>query len=405
MIPDRVKLDLVQTLAFTGVVLFAAYGIKRALPVLTRLSIPAPVIGGLIVAVAITVARGQGVTLLEFDVTLYVPLMFAFFTAIGFGAGFAMLRAGGWPVVLFLIVSSVAAVLQNVVGAAVAVALGQNPLLGVLTGSVALTGGPATAASFAPKFEEAGVPGAATLGVAAAMAGILSGGLLGGPIGALFSRRSRHPAARPAASAEAVRDAEAPAPPPPADEDPGAAVLLRALVALLVAMALGQWVGRGIEATGLTLPGYIGAMLVAAVLRNVDDATGWLRLPHRLIDDLGNAALSLFLVLALMRLELWKLAGFALPLVVLVLVQVALVLALCVPIWRLMGRDYEAAVMTSGFTGFMLGTTANAMANMGAVVERFGPAPKAFLVVPLVGAGFIDFVNGLVVAGFLNVFR
>jgi glutamate:Na+ symporter, ESS family len=157
---------------------------------------------------------------------------------------------------------------------------------------------------------------------------------------------------------------------------------------------------------GLTLPGYIGAMLVAAVFRNLDDWTGIFGLSQRMIDDLGNVALSLFLVMALMTLRLWELAGLVIPLLVILAAQVALIAALClVAIPRLMGRDYDAAVMSSGFCGFMLGTTANAMANMGALVERYGPAPKAYLVVPLVGAFFIDFTNALLITFFLNFWR
>ena len=157
-------------------------------------------------------------------------------------------------------------------------------------------------------------------------------------------------------------------------------------------------------ARGLTLPAYIGAMLVAALFRNADDALGVVQMSQRTIDDLGNIALSLFLVMALMTLRLWELAGLVVPLIVILAVQVLLVAVICLlVIARLMGRDYDAAVMSAGFCGFMLGTTANAMANMGALVERYGPAPKAYLVVPLVGAFFIDFVNAILITVALNV--
>ena len=153
----------------------------------------------------------------------------------------------------------------------------------------------------------------------------------------------------------------------------------------------------------MTLPAYIGAMLVAAVIRNVDDATGLIGLSQRTIDDLGSVALSLFLVLALMTLRLWELAGLALPMVAILVAQVALIVAVCWPTFRLMGRDYDAAVMGAGLCGFMLGTTANAMANMEALVDRYGPAPRAFLVVPMVGAFFIDFINAVIITVCLNL--
>ena len=168
-------------------------------------------------------------------------------------------------------------------------------------------------------------------------------------------------------------------------------------------MWAGSWIGGRLTAMGVTLPAYIGAMLVAASIRNLDDATGWLGLSQRVLDDVGSVALSLFLVLALMTLRLWELAGLALPMVVILSAQVALIALVCWPTFRLMGRDYDAAVMSSGLCGFMLGTTANAMANMEALVDRYGPAPRAFLVVPMVGAFFIDFVNALIITACLNL--
>jgi ESS family glutamate:Na+ symporter len=174
-------------------------------------------------------------------------------------------------------------------------------------------------------------------------------------------------------------------------------------VIILVAMWIGGWISKGFAAMGATLPAYIGAMLAAAMIRNLDDLTGWFGLSQKLIDDLGSVALSLFLVLALMTLELWKLAGLALPLAVILIGQLLLVAVAAFLVFRAMGRDYDAAVMSGGFIGFMLGTTANAMANMDALVQRFKPAPKAFLVVPMVGAFFIDFTNAIIITAFLNL--
>jgi len=194
-----------------------------------------------------------------------------------------------------------------------------------------------------------------------------------------------------------------PIPATPAGEDVEAYSLLKHLVVLLVAVGAGVWVSAGLESVGWRLPAYIGAMIVAAVIRNVDDAVGAIRISQRTIDDLGTVALSLFLVMALMTLRLWQLAGAVLPLLIILAAQMALVAVLCVfLVPRVMGRDYDAVVMSSGFCGFMLGTTANAVANMGALVERYGPAPKAYLVVPLVGAFGIDFVNALLITGILN---
>jgi glutamate:Na+ symporter, ESS family len=411
------QLDQIQTVAFAGIVLFAGYGIRRIIPVLARYNIPAPVVGGLLVAVVITAARARAITLFEFNIGLQSPLMVAFFTTIGFGASFRFLRVGGPAVMVFFLAATLMAVLQNMIGAAVALGLGQPPLLGVLAGSVTLTGGPATGLAFAPLFEEAGVRGAATLAVAAAMVGIVSGGIVGGPIGTwLIARKRNRLGNLPSQTttgpevvvAAHVAEAYLPEPPAraPAGEDVEAYGLLKALVLILAAMWAGSWLTGVFASVGLTLPAYIGAMLVAAVLRNIDDTVRLIGISQRTIDDLGSAALSLFLVMALMSLRLWDLVGLATPLAIMLAAQVLAVAAVAIgPVFWLMGRDYESAVISSGFVGFMLGTTANAMANMKALVERFGPAPKAFLVVPIVGAFFIDFTNALIITLCLNIWR
>ena len=404
------KLDLVQTVAFAGIILFVGYGLKKLIPPLARYNIPAPVAGGLPVAALLAIAYASNWQPLAFDTTLQSPLNIAFFTSVGFGASVTLLRRGGPLVLLFTIIASVVAAAQNVLGGLAAIALGQHPLMGVLAGSVTLTGGPATGLAFAPLFEQAGVPGAATLAVAAAMVGIVAGGLLGGPIGTfLMERHARrpHPQAAPAVLANlAETQFPEPASPAPAGEDVEAYGLVKHLVLMLAAMWLGGWVSIWMAGMGLTLPAYIGAMIVAAVFRNIDDATGLVGMSQRTIDDLGTVALSLFLVMALMTLRLWELAGLVVPLMVILALQVALVALVCIlVIPRLMGRDYDAVVMSGGFCGFMLGTTANAMANMGALVERYGPAPKAYLVVPLVGTFFIDFVNAILITVALNFWQ
>jgi glutamate:Na+ symporter, ESS family len=404
------RLDLVQTVAFAGLILFIGYGLKRLIPALARYNIPAPVAGGLPVAALFAIAYAVDWRPLAFDTTLQTPLQNTFFASVGFGASVLLLKRGGPLVLIMMIVASLVAALQNVLGAAVAYLLGEHPLMGVLAGSVTLTGGPATGLAFAPLFEQAGVTGASTLAVSAAMVGIVAGGLMGGPIGTYLL--DRHPRRIPAVPVDGTLEnlAEEQFPEPvsavPAGEDVEAYALLKHLVVIISAVGAGVWVSAGLQALGWTLPAYIGAMIVAAVIRNLDDVTGLIGMSQRTIDDLGTVALALFLVMALMTLRLWELAGVVIPLLLILFCQVSFIAAICVlVIPRLMGRDYDAVVMSSGFCGFMLGTTANAVANMGALVERYGPAPKAYLVVPLVGAFGIDFVNGLLITAFLNLWR
>src|SRR5690606_32826662 len=290
---------------------------------------------------------------------------------------------------------------QNLLGMAVAMGFDLHPLFGVLAGSTTLTGGPATGLAFAPLFEAAGVEGAESIAVAAAMAGIVLGGLIGGPVITVLIRRFKLVSSRPQ-DHTSPEDLQAAGPAlTEAQREYGA---LKSIVVILVAMWLGSWVSDLISTTGITLPAYVGAMLVGAVIRNIDDATGWIGMSVPTTDLIGNVSLALFLSVALMNLKLWELAGLAMPLLVNLGLQVVMVAAFCLVVFRMMGRDYDAAVMGGGFIGFMLGTTANAMAVMRTLVERYGAAPRAFLVAPLVGAFFIDFSNALIITGFINFF-
>jgi len=396
-------LDPIQTVACGGLFLIVGYAIRARVPLLSRFSIPAPVIGGLLVALALLACRQWKVTPVHFDTAFQQPLMIAFFTAIGFNASTSLLKVSGRQIVLFLGLATGLAVVQNLVGIGLATAFGLPPLFGVITGSVTLAGGPATGLAFAPLFTQAGVQGAPSVALANAMAGIICGSVIGAPLATMLIERLklRTPQSLDAAGSTPAMPPPAPASAASAEEQTYAG--LRSFVLILLAMGIGAWISGGLGALGLTLPSYIGAMLVGALIRNVDDHLGWFGLSLRSIDIIGNASLSLFLVVALMNLHLWDLAGLAMPLLVNLGVQSIVVVAFCCwPLWWLMGRDYDAAVMASGFVGFMLGTTANAMAVMSSLTERFGPAPRAFLVAPIVGAFLIDFTNAIVITFFIN---
>jgi len=405
------KLDMIQTLAVAAVVLFLGYAVRRRVGVLDRYNIPAPVVGGFLFATAALVLRLRGWLAFDFDTTLQPPLMIAFFTTIGLGASLRLLKIGGPQVLLFLIVAAVLAVLQNTLGVAIASLLQVDPLLGLIAGSITMTGGHGTGAAFGKLLEEQyAFRGAVTLAMAAATFGLVSGGLLGGPVATLLIRRRRIPTPGDGGSAtvaaevrHAALDEEIDT--EPAGEAPTAYLLLKMAAIVLVAMAAGEvlsaWLGRVV-----TLPAYIGAMIVAAVLRNAGELTGLLAFEQRVVDDIGTIALSLFLAMALMSLRLWELLDLALPMLAILLAQVVLMGGWAYFVtYRVMGRDYDAAVMAGGHCGFGLGATPNAVANMEAIVERFGPAPRAFLVVPMVGAFFIDFANATIITTFINLLR
>ncbi len=406
-------LDMIQTVAFAGLVVFAGYGLRKIIPVLARYNLPAPVLGGLVIALVNLGARGFGASPFTFDTSLQTPLMTAFFTSIGLGSSLKLFKTGGPKILSFLIIAIIFTILQNAIGIAVAVPLGQHPLFGVFNSSVTLVGGPATGLAFAPLFEKAGVPGASSLAVASAMTGIICGGLIGAPIGTWLIERYRlkhdtgdHPHRRVPAPTEIVEDQiHEDVAVSPTGEDPSAYILLKNLAAILTAMWIGYWISRGFTALGLTLPAYIGAMFAGAIIRNLADFTGIISLSQKSIDDIGTVSLTLFIAMAMMTLKLWELAGVALPMLAVVAAQVVVVGAACFwPLFRLFGKDYDGAVTCAGFCGFMLGTTANAMASMESLAERYGPAKRAFLVVPIVGAFFIDFANAIIITVFLNLF-
>ncbi len=399
------KLDLLQTLSLAGLVYFGGIQLRKRVGWLDRLNIPAAVVGGLCFTLLVMVLRSQGVSV-QFDTALQSTLSVAFFTSIGMSASLALLRVGGIQVLIFLILATFFCFVQNFTGIGIALAFGENPLLGVMAGSVTLVGGPATGLAFAPVFEQAGLRGAGPLALTAATAGIVCGGLVGGPVGTRLIRTFglRSPgSSTPKAAQEMRAELEETTETLVVEVDREDTSLMRNVAVLALAMGLGSLVSSYIQSLGITMPGYIGAMLVASVLRNVDDGTRWLGIDQRAMEFMGNLALNIFLVVALMSLKLWELAGLALPLLVILVVQVVLVILFALTVsFRVMGKDYESAVMASGFIGFVLGTTANAVANMRALVARFGAAPRAFLIVPLVGAFFIDFTNAIIITFFVN---
>ncbi len=398
------KLDLLQTLSLAAVLYLIGLQLRQRVAWLDRLNIPAAVVGGLLFALLVLVGRDRFLSV-QLDTSAQSLLSVAFFSSIGMGASLALLRVGGIQVVIFLLFAILFCFVQNFLGMAIAHGFGEHPLLGVMAGSVTLVGGPATGLAFAPMLEEAGLVGAGTLALTSATFGIVCGGLAGTPVGTwLIKRHDLKPSAPP----EALETEEELLKPQTlvVETHREDAPLILNMIVLAAAMGLGSILSRWFTSLEWTLPAYIGAMLVASIFRNLDDRTGWLRIDPTAMDFVGGFALNIFLVVALMDLKLWQLAGQALPLFVILAAQVVVITIFALTVsFRLMGRDHDSAVMAAGFVGFALGTTANAVANMRALVTKFGPAPRAFLVVPLVGAFFIDFANAIIITFFVNWLR
>ena len=392
MIPTW-KLNAAQVLGLACLGVWLGGWLKRRIPLLDRLNIPVSIAGGMVYALGALALHGRYLNL-EADVVLRDLLMIAFMTTIGLSARLDLLREGGAGVVKMLAIASIGAVLQNLLGMALARGLGIDARLGILAGSVALCGGPATALAFGGTFEKMGVAGATASAMASATFGIAAAGLIGGYVGGWLVRRHGLKSSAPAILAAKAASRE------------GRPALLSTVLIMGVAMGLGNLLSAAMERLGLILPIYIGAMIVAAAIRNLDDRYHFARISQPDVDTLGQVALYLFIVMALLTLRLWELAHLALPLIVILAAQVALCWLMCVTMcYRAMGRGYEPAVMSAGFCGFMLGITANAVACMEELVEKYGPAPHAFLVVPVVGAFLVDFTNSLIITTMANLLR
>ena len=397
MIPV-LKLNSAHMLGLAAVGVGLGGWLKRRIPLLDRWDIPVPVAGGMVFALLALALRDRVVNI-EADTLLRDLLTTAFMTTIGLSARLRLLANGGRQVVWLLTVSSAAAVMQNVLGIGMARLFGLDARLGILAGSVALAGGPVTAAAFGGTFEKSGVAGATSAAMASAIFGIAVAGMIAGRIGGGLIRRGKLGAAGASGGGRSDRRT---AGPPQAASLPYN--LLPTVLVIAAAVGLGNVLSQWIQDRGILLPAYIGAMIVAAVIGNVNDRLGWLEISQPALEAVGRVALYLFITMALITLRLWELAHLALPLLAILAAQVAMCWAMCVVMsfrlpWR---RDYENAVTSAGFCGYMLGITANAMASMEELVEKYGAAPESFLAVPVVGAFLIDFTNSAIITAMAN---
>jgi len=397
----EVTLNMYQTAALAMLLFVLGRALVNKSAFLQRCCIPAPVVGGLIFAVAHLALHAMNIVQLSFDENVKNFFMTLFFTSVGYTACFRLLRKGGKKVFIFLFISVTIVCLQNVLGSALAGVFDWDMRLGLCTGSIPMVGGHGTAGSYGPLMEKMGIDGANVLAIAAATYGLVSGSLMGGPIArSLIGRYDL----KSTGTDDIASDAEAEqAEKVNVDTFTNAAILLIVSAGYLRQLFNGIQVNINGTIIQFTFPTYIGAMVVAAVIRNFCDAKN-IALPSQSIDIWGNVSLSIFLAIALMTLKLWQLAELAIPMVVMLVAQTVLMFFFArFVVFNAMGRDYEAAVMTSAFCGFGMGATPNAMANMQVLTKRFGPAPQAYFVVPLVGSLFIDFFNGIIITLFLNI--
>ena len=393
----KIQLDMYQTLAAAVLVLLLGNYLRKKINFLEKFCIPAPVIGGLLFAIFTCICYTTGIIEFSFDDTLREVCMVFFFTSVGFQANLKVLKSGGRSLIVFLGLVIVLIFSQNLLAIGLSKLLNLNPLIGMCTGSIPMVGGHGTAGAFGPVLEDFNIKGATTICTAAATFGLITGSLVGGPIGKrLIEKRKLMDNVPTEDDSLLVEDEE--------KHQRHTNMYAAAVFQLILAIGLGTIFSYFLTMTGLTFPIYIGAMLAAALMRNITEYSGKGTIHMGEINDLGGICLSLFLGMAMITLKLWELATLALPLVILLAAQTLLI---CVftyfVIFNVMGRDYDAAVLSAGTCGFGMGATPNAMANMQAICDRYVPSVKAYLIIPLIGSLFADFINSLVITFFINI--
>ena len=396
----NIKMDMIQTVGLAVIILILGRFLRKKVKFFETYCIPSPVVGGFLFAIINLILRKSNLVIFEFDNTLQSFFMTLFFTSIGFNASWRLLKVGGKKVGMFLIMAIVLVILQNIVAVGVGYLTGVDPLIALLTGSTAMTGGHGTAAAMAPIVEELGHTGAKSVAIAAATFGLIAGSSLGGPLANRLIKGKKLEVVAEKVDNEKVRNDEFLFNNDVRKLD--GENFAKAFFLILLSMFIGSYVSTFLNQF-LNFPNYIGPMIVAAVLRNISDNTTKFDLHYEEVHILEDVSLNLFLGMAMISLRLWELSSVAGQLAVLLLAQALLAWVFIYFVtFRFMGRNYDAAVLSAGHVGFGLGATPNGIANMQSVCDKYKHSHIAFFVMPIVGALFIDFFNVAIISGFFS---
>ncbi len=418
-----VELDMIQTAGIGALALVVGMVLTRKVGFLQRFCVPSPVSGGILFSLLSLALYGWCDIEVSFDGTLKDVFMLAFFTSVGFQSDLKVIRQGGKLLAIMLTLLVVIIALQNLMPMGITRLMGVDPLIGMAAGSVSMTGGHGTAGGFASVLEGMGLQGAGTIGMAAATFGLIAGSMIGGPLAERIIRRKlSHEQVQPQdeeidpAMAGIESDEASPAGRKKrvSTNEQEFQQYAKAVYCILLAMGGGTLLSWLLAKTGVTFPTYFGALILAAIARNTigvikyKEDGKWVKAEKMLdmerIISVGNICLSLFLGMAMISLRLWELQNLALPLIIILVAQVAMMdLFVYTVAFPLLGRNYDAAVLCAGMCGFGLGATPNAMANMSAVCYKYRYTVKPFLIVPIIGAMFADLINTGMITLFLNI--
>ncbi len=391
-----ITLDMYQTMAVAVVALLLGKFLRNKIYIFNKFCIPSPVIGGLIFAILTCICYNVGIAEFEFNDVLKEVCMVFFFTSVGFQANLKVLKQGGKSLIVFLVLVFVLILSQNFLAVGLSKLINIEEYIGLCTGSIPMVGGHGTAGAFGPVLEDFGVSGATTFCTAAATYGLIAGSMIGGPVGSrLVEKYNLLDTVSQEDDSFLVEEEK--------KHERHVSMYPSAVFQLILAVGAGTIISYFLSLTGLTFPIYIGAMISAAIIRNVSEFTGKYTIYMGEINDMGGICLSLFLGMAMITLKLWQLASLALPLLILLAGQTLLMFVFSrFIVFKIMGKDYDAAVLAAGTCGFGMGATPNAMANMQAICEKYVPSVKAYLIIPLIGSLFADFINSLTITFFIN---
>lgn len=398
------SIGTIESLLIAIFVLLLGQFVRSKVPVLKKYQIPEPIVGGLIIACMLTVLHSQNISF-EFNLPFESTLMLLFFTTVGLSANYTQLLKGGKKVFIFLAVASIYIVIQNGVGVSLASMLGLDPKMGLVAGSITLSGGHGTGAAWAKTFEDLYGMNTLEFAMAAATFGLIAGGIIGGPIAqkriekaqleSEYGDGAQHHEKFP--DVVTYNDRE--------EDKITARHMVRTLFIMLLCVVGAKYVSEWVntfDISWLKIPDFVYALFLGVIITNIFELSGKYRLHTETVDILGTVSLSLFLAMALMSLKLWEIFDLAIPLLVILFVQMVVLSIFAYYVtFKVMGSNYDAAVITGGHCGFGLGATPTAVMNMGSIVSHYGPSPQAFMVVPIVGAFFIDIVNLLIIQGYL----
>ncbi|KRG08181.1 sodium/glutamate symporter [Staphylococcus sp. NAM3COL9] len=399
------ELDAITTLALASVLYLFGIFIVNHVSILRRLCIPAPVIGGLLFSILVAILQSTNILTIKLDSDFIQNFfMLAFFTTIGLGASLKLLRLGGKVLILYFIFCGVLAVFQNIIGVSIAKVLNIPPLLGLTAGSMSMEGGHGNAAAYGQTVQNMGIDSALTAALAAATLGLVAGGLVGGPVVKFLINKYN---LKPEHAEETTKDySNVKSNSYLKNRMTPTTIFLLQFSIVAICMAIGSYLGNTFsDITGINIPVYVGAMFVAVIIRNISEYNNLNLIDMKIIDSISDVSLSLFLSIALMSIQLTEIYQLAVPLIVIVLVQVVFIVLFSVfVVFRGLGKNYDAAVMIGGFIGHGLGATPNAMANLDVITKKYGASPKSYLVVPIVGAFLIDLLGVPIVTTFINIF-